>query len=53
MKPGPDRDIDDNASFKMAAAAVKSIYNLINITQACCRAECDGWRAENSPVGWA
>ena len=34
MEPGPDWDIDDNAGFKMAAAAVKSIYNLINITQA-------------------
>ena len=34
MEPGPDWDIDGNAGFKMAAAAVKSIYNLINITQA-------------------
>ena len=34
MKPSPYGDIDDNASFKMAGSTVKSIYNLINITQA-------------------
>ena len=34
VEPGLDWNIDGNACFKMAVAAVKSICNLINITQA-------------------
>ena len=34
MEPTPDGYINDNAGFIMAAAAVKSINDLINITQA-------------------
>ena len=53
MEPTPEWYVNDNAGFKIAAAAVKSIVNLVNITQARYRAECDVWRTENSPFKWA